>query len=258
MAPSDLLGETWPNLCLRVDAAQLQRWSVTEPVLGAFTELAALAVGTHSADERACVDDDVFGALLRLAAYDNGDDQDAALVVAHLMDKGSRAIASSLRDLSPDIEAMVTAELWMQIRSYRWRRRRHGHALGLKNDTRRALLRELVPAYDRVGRRRQVSVSPQIATWLTDTRITPLVTDAPASCYDVADELLDVLSWAQGSGVLREKDVQLLLEFELAALPQRCTVAAEWGLSDRQMRRRCGQLKQRLHDARLAYLDHAA
>lgn len=259
MPPSDYLGESWPDLCARIDAQRgLQRWAVVEPALAAFTELAAVAVDVHSSRDRAHVDD-VFAALLRLAAADNGDDQDAALVVAHLMQKGSRAVAISLADLSPDIDAVVATELWMQIRGYRWRQRRHSHALGLKNDTRAAVLREFAPARDGEGRRRLVSLSPDVVTWLSDAQLDERIesdTDLPR---DAEDELLDVLSWAKGTGVLSDDDVRLLLEFELAKLPgRRAATAAAWGLSERHIRRRCSQAKQRLHDARMVYLEHAA
>ena len=257
MAPSYFLGETWTDLCARIDAAHLGRWASSEPVLGPFTDVGALADDVHSSSNREHVDE-VFGALLRLAAVDNGDDQDAAMVVAHLMHKGSRAVAVSLSDLSPDIDEVAAAELWMQIRGYRWRQRRHSHALGLKNDTKAALLRELAPARDRDGRRRQVSFSPEVVTWLSDARLALGDPGEPESCREAEDELLDVLTWARGTGVLTDNDVRLLLEFELATLPQRRIAAAEWGLSDRHLRRRCSQAKQRLHDARLAYLEHAA
>ena len=259
MAPSDYLGETWPDLCARIDAERgLQRWASVEPVLAGFTELAAVAIDVHSSRDRADVDD-VFAALLRLAAADNGDDQDAALVVAHLMHKGSRAVAISLADLTPDIDAVVATELWMQIRGYRWRHRRHSHALGLKNDTRTAVLREFAPARDGEGRRRQVSLSPEVVTWLSDTQSDDTAERATGAEREPADELLDVLAWATGNGVLSEDDVRLLLEFELARLPGgRTEAAATLGLSERHIRRRCSRAKQRLHDARLAYLEHAA
>lgn len=257
MAPSDFLGESWTDLCARIDARHLQRWTATEPALSVFTDLAGLASDVHTSCDRRHVDD-VFAALLRLAAADCGDDQDAAMVVAHLMHKGSRSVAIALSDLSCDIDAVVATELWMQIRSYRWRQRRHSHALGLKNDTRVAVLRELAPARDAAGRRRLVSLSPEIVTLLSDGRAVPVEDDEADSARAAEDELLDVLSWAKGTGVLTEEDLRLLLEFELATGPQRRAAAAEWGLTDRHIRRRCTQVKQRLHDARLAYLEHAA
>lgn len=256
MAPSDYLGESWSDLCSRVDAQHLRQWAATEPALGGFADLGELAADVHASTDRRHVDD-VFGALLRLGATDRGDDQDAALVVAHLMHKGSRSVAIALRDLSGDIDAVVATELWMQIRGYRWRQRRHSHALGLKNDTRAAVLREFAPDRLQDGRRRQVTVTPGLVTSMAEARQAHVADPAPAT-RDVEDELLDVLSWAKGSGVLTDEDVRLLLEFELATAPQRRAAAAEWGLTDRHIRRRCTQVKQRLHDARHAYLEHAA
>ncbi len=176
------------------------------------------------------------------------------MVVAHLMHRGSRSVAIALSDLSCDIDAVVATELWMQIRGYRWRQRGHSHALGLKNDTRAAVLRELAPARDTAGRRRLVPLSPQIVTLLSDGRTGPV---DPDQTREPEDELLDVLFWAKGTGVLTDEDLRLLFEFELATGPQRRAAAAEWGLTDRHIRRRCTQVKQRLHDARLAYLERA-
>jgi hypothetical protein len=257
MPPSDFLGETWTDLCARIDAGHLQRWASVEPVLAAFPDLESLAAGVRAGSDREHVDE-VFGALLRLGARDHGDDVDAALVVAHLMHGGSRAVAISLRDLSPDIDVVVATELWMQIRGYRWGQRRHSHAMGLKNDTRAAVLRELAPARDGAGRRRHVLLSPDFVTVLSDARGIQSAEGDPDSHRDAADELLDLLAWAEGTGVVSDADIRLMLEFELADLPQRRALAAQWGLSDRHIRRCCNRVKQRLHDARLAYLAHAA
>lgn len=261
MAPSDFLGETWPGLCARIGAEQRHEWALKEPALAPFTDLHTLALDVQASKDHAHVDE-VFAALLRLAAADNGDDQDAGLVVAHLMHRGSRGVAAGLRDLSPEIDAIVAAELWVQIRSYRWQHRRHSHALGLKRDTRAAVLRDLCPARDRDGRRRLVLQAPEVLTWLMDARADGTSVESGgvpgAAASDVEDELLDVLAWAEGNGVLTEDDVRLLLEFELASMPERYAAAAQWGLTERGMRRRCTKAKARLHNARMAYLEHAA
>lgn len=256
MAPSDYLGESWSDLCARIGERHLQQWAAAEPALAGFAALEDLEADLHTSADRRHVDD-VFGALLRLAAADCGDDQDAAVVVAHLMHKGSRSVAIALRDLSTDIDTVVATELWMQIRGYRWRQRRNSHALGLKNDTRTAVLREFAPDRLHDGRRRQLTVTPGLATSIAEARQDHADVQAPGQ-RDVEDELLDVLSWAKGTGVLTDDDLRLLLEFELATAPQRRAAAAEWGLTDRHIRRRCTQVKQRLHDARHAYLEHAA
>lgn len=261
MSPSDFLGEPWGDLCARLTGERrLGQWAQREPALLGLADLDALAQAVHS---RCDLDytDEVFAALLRLAAADNGDDQDAGLVVAHLMHNAARAIAVSLRDLSKDIDAVVAAELWMQIRSYRWQHRRRGHALGLKQDTRAAVVRELCPPRTEDGSRRIVPRDPEVLSWVSDLHTTAELDGDPAgsaSGTDVEDELLDVLSWAQGSGVLTGEDVQLLLEFELAALPERHALAHARGVGEQTLRRRCRKAKARLHDARLVYLGQAA
>jgi hypothetical protein len=104
-----------------------------------------------------------------------------------------------------------------------------------------------------------VSLSPEVVAWLSDAQLDDTAERETGAEREAADELLDVLAWAKGSGVLSADDVRLLLEFELARLPGgRAEAAAALGLSERHIRRRCSQAKQRLHDARLAYLEHAA
>src|SRR5690349_8463602 len=124
MSPTDFLGEPWAALRARLSSGgRLERWAEREPALSGLADLDALAQVVHSRGDLDYTDE-VFAALLRLATADNGDDQDAGLVVAHLMHNAARAIAVSLRDLSEDIDAVVASELWLQIRSYRWRHRR--------------------------------------------------------------------------------------------------------------------------------------
>jgi hypothetical protein len=259
MAPTDCLGETWTDLCARLDGEQrLTCWAERETALAGVSGLRALAAVVHSGQSPEDTDE-ILAALLRLAAADNGDDMDAALVVAHLMHNAARAIAVSLRDLSPDVDAVVASALWVQIRGYRWRQRRHGHAKGLKQDTRAAVVAELCPARTTQGKRRMVLLAPQAATWLYEQA----AAGDPASAgggsdREPADELLDVLTWARSSGVLTGEDVELLLVFELASLPERYEAAAAHGVHEQTLRRRCRAAKARLREARLDYLEQAA
>jgi hypothetical protein len=257
MSPTDCLGEPWADLCARLTReGRLAQWAVQEPTLAGLPDLDAVAQIAHSRRDPDRTDE-IFAALLRLAAADNGDDQDAGLVIAHLMDAASRTIARTLRDLDHDIDAVVAAELWIQIRTYRWQHRRRGHAKGLKEDTRAAVVGQLCPSRTDDGARRVVPRAPEVLGWITD-RFTPALASDAGEADAAEDELLDVLSWARDSGVLTGQDVQLLLEFELAELPERYALAAAQGVAERSLRRRCGKAKARLHDARLVYLGQAA
>lgn len=259
MAPTDCLGESWIDLCARLDGEErLARWATAEPALAGLGGLPDLATVVHSGRGPNHTDE-IFAALLRLAAADNGDDQDAALVVSHLMHNASRAIAVSLRDLSLDVDAVVTSALWVQIRGYRWRQRQHGHAKGLKQDTRAAVVKELCPARTADGERRMVLLAPEVAGRLSEKALAArAAADAGGAERTAEDELLDVLTWARGAGVLTAEDVELLLEFELATLPERYAAAAARGVHEQTLRRRCRAAKARLYDARLAYLEQAA
>ena len=104
-------------------------------------ELASLvSVGTDPA--RA---DAVIGALVRLAAADGGRDDDALLVLLHLLSDMVLALAARLADLTPDVLGVIVSELACQIRAYPWRRRSRAWAANLRAETRRAVLAEFRP-----------------------------------------------------------------------------------------------------------------
>jgi hypothetical protein len=255
MSPTELLGETWTDLRARLDAdATLRRWAEREPALHEFADAQAIAEVVHHGRDHAHTDE-LFIALLRLAATDNGNDRDAALLIAHLMHNASRAIALSLRDMSPDIDVLVASALWTQIRTYRWQHRRRGHPCGLTHDTRAAVLRELSPYRARDGRICQVEVAPHSLELLLDATCEA---EQHSVEPDPRTELHAVLEWARSSGVLSDADVELLLDFELATLDRRAALAASHGLHEQSLRRRCRHAKARLRDARWAYLAAAA
>jgi hypothetical protein len=89
--------------------------------------------------------DAILAALVRLAAVDGGRDDDALLLTLHLLSGMVWATVAELRDLSPDIVAVVVGELACQIRRYPWRRRPRAVAANLRAETRRAVLAEFRP-----------------------------------------------------------------------------------------------------------------
>jgi hypothetical protein len=241
MSPTESLGVTWPALTDRVESRQaLDRWAAAEPVLAGIASLDALAEIVHHGQDPARADE-LLGGLVRLAAADGGDDEDAALVLAHLLDNGTHKLALQLRDLSTDIDELLAGELWLQIRAFPWRRRRRAYAKSLLLDTRLAVLAELRPYRTRDGHTRVLLVDP-VAKDEPGGR--PLRAVKLASAYlagrtsaepppgrkvtvlhrahiDEHDQdtstLLDVLEWAQRSGVIDRADAALLLELVAAA-----------------------------------------
>src|SRR4051794_4538314 len=123
---------TWPALAARLnDDAILARWAAAEPALSGLTTLADLLAdwSLDGADDRRDV---VLAALVRLAAVDGGRDDDALLLTLHLLSGLTWTMVAQLRDLSPDIVAVVVGELARQIRCYPWRRRPRAVAANLR------------------------------------------------------------------------------------------------------------------------------
>src|SRR5215212_7934805 len=120
MSLTQVLGEPWEALANRLDQrAVLARWAAGEPVLSAFRTVHDLAAAVNAGGDHV---DNLLAALVRLAAADGGDDEDAVLVLLHLLGPGARLLADQLKDLSTDSIALVLGELTLQIRQYPWRR----------------------------------------------------------------------------------------------------------------------------------------
>jgi hypothetical protein len=216
MAPADCVGVSWGSLSDRVNkGGALARWAAAEPALAGIDTLHELAGIVHDRGRPARADE-LLGALVRTAAVDGGDDENAAFAVAHLLANGTRRLASRLRDLSSDIDSLVAGELWLQIRTFPWQRRRRAFAASLLLDTRHALLRELRPYRARDGEDRVLLVSP----WMPEMQRVPNragLEPPGCECDDSRSELLDVLGWAQRSGLVERADVALLVDLVLAA-----------------------------------------
>jgi hypothetical protein len=85
--------------------------------------------------------DEVLHALATLAASDGGDDVAAAALLAWVLLPGACALARELRHLQGDTQLLVAAQLWIEVRSFEWRRLRKVAANVLLN-TRTGCLRE--------------------------------------------------------------------------------------------------------------------
>ena len=191
----------WSALAARLDGGVLRRWQAGDCRLADLDDLDQLLrawadpTRTHG----------VAAALVELAAVDGRRDDDALLLLLHLLSGVVWRLTSQLADLSPDITTIVVSELTCQIRSYLWRRRTGGVVSNLERETRRAVLAELRPSDryhpDRVER----------VTWDGE-----LPTPALSTSRDEEDlEVVDLLLWAVAAGV-NEDDLQLLVESECA------------------------------------------
>ncbi len=206
MDPVAWLGVSPDELNEQVSGPVWARWVEAEPDLGAFAGLAELH-GLRGLDN-----DPPLGALIRLAAKDGGDDSLAAVGLAHQMERGARYLMHTLRDLADDIDEMVMAALWVEIRCFPWRRRSRAYAANLMRDTRASVLdtaRERRPG----GRSSSVLIDPQspLVEWLSTPEVMSRYEPIPSS-EQTAIELVELLDWALASGVIGRADAGLLLE----------------------------------------------
>lgn len=265
MACMQHLGLTWPTLAERVEASG--RWLVwvgAEPALAGVGGLAQVAaVAADRADPRRA--DQLLAALVRLGAVDGGNDQDAAWAVALLLAPGAARLARKLRSLSGDIDQMVDAQVWLQIRAFPWRRRRRFVARNILMDARQALLRDLGVDTRKASR--------GVVVTLADTTVETAATCAGSRalaehdrCAGLGDELtlVALLAWATGNGVVAAGDAATLLELsalEVAGTVRGLNSAAEInavatrrGVNEKTVRRSRDRAVRSLAGAAEAYL----
>lgn len=219
---------SWPALANHLDASgSIRRWAAVEPELQATSTVAGLLDAWRDSART----DGVLSALVRLAAVDGGRDDDALLLILHLLSGLVRRLARQLGDLSPDIHSIVLAELTCQVRRYPWRRRRGGVVANLYAETRRAVLAELRPS-DRYH--------PDRVEALTDDGDVARLADRHVEASEDLD-VVDLLRWAVRGGVPAH-DVALLVETECARdrrlLRADEQVAAAYGMTSRTLYRR--------------------
>jgi hypothetical protein len=208
----------WSELAARIDCDLLASWKAIESALDGFATAADIRASVH---DRSDLDrtDRTLGALVRLAAFDGGGDHDAALLVGHLLAHSARLIASRFRGLSPNIDGLVASELWTQIRTFPWRRRTRAYAKSLLLDTRREVLRDLLPYASRgEGPDRVVLVSPLDWRNIDEHGVPGSAGGFPDGVeVSVEPRLREVLSWAQATGAITAADADLLLDLVMAA-----------------------------------------
>jgi hypothetical protein len=235
-------------------------WADGFPCLSAVVDVGSLRHWLRAAEPAAA--DEVLHALVTLASPSGGGDASAAAVVAWALLPGASVLAQRLRTLSPRIDEVVAAQLWIEIRTFPWQRLRKVAANILAN-TRTEVLRECgahrqIERIDRTWSSARL-VDPTAVFW---TRVcTP--DDAPLSA---AHELKEVLEWARAMNVISDSDRSLLLSLaETADLfgPARsgrgwcglmandlsADVADRFGLSPITVRRRARKAITALADA---------
>lgn len=191
---------SWTALAARLEGGVLRGWATADVRLAeASTVEDLLAAWADPAHTHA-----VGAGLVELAAADGGREEDALLVLLHLLSGVVWRLSSQLADLSPDITLIVIGELTCQIRTYRWQVRTGGLVTNLEKDTRRAVLAELRPSN---------RYHPDRVEQLTWTGDLDALQSAGGEQEDL--DLVDLLMWAAAAGV-DQNDLQLLVESERA------------------------------------------
>ena len=188
-------------------AVAWQRWCHQEPDMAVVDELLDLPDWTRRAPTAA--KDALLARLHRMAQ----DDAEAAAVLAWLLLPGATRLADSLRDLSPDIDALTAGEFWLQIRTGPAQR---CVAATILRDVRRSLLAELGNA--EAARRRD-------RTWANTTLCDnaedlDLLAGLPDLDADAVFESSLLVQRALLGGVLNLTDASVLQELADAAAEQ--------------------------------------
>lgn len=225
-------------------------WSNRCPQLRVVDDLLDLPAWIRTADKGAV--DGVLLELARLASPSGEDDVAAAGALAWVLLPGARATAHRLRNLTPRIDEVVAAQLWLEVREFPWERLGKV-AANIVMNVRRGVLRELGvgshledvdPAWSRA-----VPLPPEAHQW-----------EVLGAAQDRApvgpeDELDAVLGFAVEQRVIDEHDRDLLVRLAFAADAAGVTrggrgqgglcsreasraVANERGVSERTVRRR--------------------
>src|SRR4051812_9157425 len=134
---------SFPELTDRLTARQLPtRWARSQPELAGLATVDALLDAWRDPVRSNAT----LTGLVRLAAVDGGRDDDALLLLLHLLSGVAWRLVGQLGDLSDDITAIVLSELTCQIRTYPWRSWRGSVVAALEKQTRRAVLADLRPS----------------------------------------------------------------------------------------------------------------
>jgi hypothetical protein len=144
---------------------------------------------------------EVMHALAWLSARDGGNDIEAAAVVAWLMAPVAGKVANQLRTMSPEIDALVASQLWIEVRTVNWRASSRV-AGNIGKSLRRNLVRDagLDPS-------RPATVEPMLWPDLTEC----MLSDCESASEDPEDTLLAVLDWGVENHTIQASDRDLLL-----------------------------------------------
>lgn len=261
---ASLLGESLDELTARLDARDaLTGWASIAPALGRAGDVAELvtllAPDEHStrraAGARLDSWDELLCGLLQVAAADGGDDQDAVLLAVYMVAPGAARLVRRGFDVG-----LVLGELTIQIRTYPWQSRARAVAANLLLDTEHGLCRETRPL--RLRSRSGPHSAKQVTEIVTGIGAgDPLVDFLLVTHQHRGDrddlDLVDLLLWAERTGVVDARDLSMLVEYHVgrdATGAGHEHVAHMFGVTERTSKRRCTAALSALQAAAPQYL----
>lgn len=144
--------------------------------------------------------------LARLAAFDGGDDPEAALVLAWLLLPTALRVRRTLWAVSDRIDEVVAAQLWVEVRSLPWRRP-HWVAAKVARRLREGVLLECgMTTHHQPARLSLVPLGP----------VDP-VDERRMDAGNAREELAELLAWACAEEVISLEDRELLVSVIAAA-----------------------------------------
>ncbi len=244
------------------------QWQSVDPRLTAFAGLAEAREGWRRRDDR-CYQ--VVAALTALGSRRGGDDDDAALAVTVLLEDGVHRLAANMIDVC-EIDD-VNATVWEEVKAAEPQLGCHAARYLLQ----RARQRLCRPAAGMVSRIDTASLEGNRALgnslgesshdkWvgLTSDRDPKMMVP---EVEDPVEDVVDLLTWARGVGVIATEEIELLVELlaaehevlargevKRAREEAQRMVGERHGVAMRTIRRRRDRAAAKLRDAAPQYL----
>lgn len=115
-------------------------WQAEHPVLAAVHDLLDLPAHVRGADREEA--DATLLALAELSSPEGGDDVAATGVLAWMLLPGVSLLAARMSTLTPTIDEVLAAQLWVEARTFPWQRG-HRVAANILMNTRKSVMRDL-------------------------------------------------------------------------------------------------------------------
>jgi len=246
MSVQQLLGLGDDSLLVAQIRERWSRWSAREDRLAAVVEFDEFRTWLRTAEVEES--DAALHALAWLAARDGGDDVIAGAALAWALLPGAATLAARLAGFSARIDDLVAAQLWIEVRTFCWRRR-HRVAGNILRATRAGVLHDL-------GEIGQVIRTDRV--WATTSLLGGSVLEGEATLSDQtardglsvelhsdptpAQEVNELLAWGVRKGLISDMDRLVLSELidEAEKTPPARGRTANGGLGGREITRRVG------------------